>query len=67
MSNKPSFQKDVCVSGSNVGAIMLDKNGYFYRPKCGKGISSVSHNQARDSRHFPDFESCLFSVLYGED
>lgn len=51
MSSKPKLISYFFLEGKIVGAIMLDSEGYFYRPKR-NSISVAAHSKKWDGDHY---------------
>lgn len=64
MKNKPKLIEHVVLEKKIIGAIMLDLDGYFYRPKY-NSISVAAYNAKKDGEHFISLGLVLRSV-HGE-
>lgn len=62
--NKPQMIQHVLFEGRIVGAVMLDSNGYFYRPKRNSLVKS-SHNPEWDGEHKSSVKEIL-KLVWGE-
>lgn len=51
MKTKPKLIRHFFLDGKIIGAIMLDSEGYFYRPKR-NSISVAAHSKKWDGDHF---------------
>lgn len=62
---KPKLLQHVFLEKKIIGAVMLDSQGYFYRPKY-NSISVAAHNSKKDGEHFSSLGLVLRSV-HGEE
>ena len=65
MSTKPKLIQHVFLEKKIIGAVMLDADGYFYRPKY-NSISVAAYNAKKDGEHFSSLGLVMRSVL-GDD
>ena len=64
MSNKPKMIQQLFLEGKIIGAIMLDSEGYFYRPKR-NSISVAAHSKKWDGDHYRTVQAVI-NVVFGE-
>ena len=64
-AKKPKLVQHVLLEKKIIGAVMLDDEGYFYRPKY-NSISVAAYNSKKDGEHFSSLNLVLRSV-HGEE